>query len=1243
MSPHRHRRPARTSSGVSRPRFAPTVTPLEDRSVPAAMIAAGDATFALDVGATGVTVTRTGDLTPQVTVGFQILDGTAINGTNYQASPTTGTLFFATGVTSQQVPFSILPAEFAEPSRAFTVDLIGVVDVLGPPPTFAGQQTFTTGGAPFSVSSADVNGDGRPDLLVANAGSTSVSVLLNTTAPGATAPSFAAKQDFTTGTAPLSVSSDDVNGDGRPDLLVANAGSTSVSVLLNTTAPGASTPSFAPEQDFTTGSNPSSVSSADVNGDGRPDLLVANSFSDTVSVLLNTTAPGATTPSFAAKQDFDAGTAIFSVSSADVNGDGRHDLVTANSGADTASVLLNTTAPGATTPSFAPKQDFTTGTNPASVSIADVNGDGRPDLITANTTGSGIGSNTISVLLNTTAAGATTLSFAAKQDFATGTDPFSVFSADVNGDGRPDLLTANRGSGSNSVSVLLNTTAPGATTLSFAPKQDLATGATPFAVSSADVNGDGKPDLLVANSGSASVSVLLNTTSLAEATPDGVPTPVFAPAATPAVGTRPVSVAAADINGDGKPDLITADYAANTVSVLVSTTAPGSTTPTYAPRRTFATGLGPQSVTVADITGDGKPDLIVADYNGTTLSVLVNTTAPGSTTPTFAPRQTFGTGFGPQSVTVADINGDFQPDLIVANFQSNSVAVLRNTSTPGSPTLSFATGVAFNAGLGPLSVAAADVNGDGKPDLIVANSGDNNVKVLMNSTATGSATLSFNITPVFATGTRPSAVAVADINGDGRPDVLVANYGSNNVSVLLNTTTVGFASPTFAETRVAVGSRPYSIAAADVNGDGKPDLVVANSGSNTVSVLFNTTTPGATTPAFAPRRDIATGTNPNALAIADVNGDGRADLLVSNYKSNTVSVLLNSPAVLTGDATVTILGPPAPPAPPAPPTPTQPPLPTQFAVGGDVGSGQVKLFNADQSVRLTTEPFPGFTGGVRVASADFNGDGVADLVVGTGPGIATLVRVLDGVTQAELFAIAPFESTFTGGVFVAAGDLTGDGIPELVISPDEGGGPRVRVFNGAGFGQLADFFGIDDDNFRGGARAAVGDINGDGVGDLIVAAGFGGGPRVAVFDGTTIGSADPGKLLGDFFAFEETLRNGTFVAAGDVDGDGFGDLIAGGGPGGGPRVSVFDGKALLGNVETRDADFFAGDETNRGGVRVAAADLDGDTRADVLAGAGTGAGSRVTAYAGAGLGRGTPTSLFEFDAFPGFAGGVFVG
>ncbi len=348
----------------------------------------------------------------------------------------------------------------------------------------------------------------------------------------------------------------------------------------------------------------------------------------------------------------------------------------------------------------------------------------------------------------------------------------------------------------------------------------------------------------------------------------------------------------------------------------------------------------------------------------------------------------------------------------------------------------------------------------------------------------------------------------------------------------------------------------------------------------------------------------------------------------------------------TATVTLTVVAPVSPP----PPPPTTPATTLvgfrEFAAGADRGgAGTATLFNPDGGPRFTVSPFGGFAGGVRTAAADFNGDGVADLIVGTGPGRATRVVVLDGKTQAELFAIDPFEASFTGGVFVAAGDLTGDGVPELVITPDEGGGPRVRVFDGRGFGQLADFFGIDDPNFRGGARAAVGDVTGDGVGDLLVAAGFGGGPRVAVFDGTSrADGAYTRKPVADFFAFEQTLRNGIFLTAGDLDGDGFAELIAGGGPGGGPRVTAFSGKSLLGGNQTPVANFFGGDPASRGGIRLAVKNLDDDTRADLVVGSGSGAGSRVTAYRGRDItADGTPASALDFDAIAGFAGGVFVG
>lgn len=283
-----------------------------------------------------------------------------------------------------------------------------------------------------------------------------------------------------------------------------------------------------------------------------------------------------------------------------------------------------------------------------------------------------------------------------------------------------------------------------------------------------------------------------------------------------------------------------------------------------------------------------------------------------------------------------------------------------------------------------------------------------------------------------------------------------------------------------------------------------------------------------------------------------------------------------------------------------------------------------------------------FTGGVRVATGDVNGDGVDDIIAVPGPGGGPHVRVFDGRTGSEIQTFMAFEDSFTGGLFVATGDLNGDGKVEIIITPDLGGGPRVRVIDGATLAPLADFFGIADPDFRGGARAALGDMNGDGTLDLIISAGNGGGPRIAGYTGQGVLDGTLTTLFPDFFIFEETLRNGAYLAIGDVNGDGWADIVAGGGPGGSPRIVIMSGRNLIEDLELVPiASFFAGDTDSRGGVRLAVKDLDGDNLADLFTA--DGGLAPVRSYLGKDI-LASPDPDFTEIAFIGpVHGGVYVG
>ena len=292
--------------------------------------------------------------------------------------------------------------------------------------------------------------------------------------------------------------------------------------------------------------------------------------------------------------------------------------------------------------------------------------------------------------------------------------------------------------------------------------------------------------------------------------------------------------------------------------------------------------------------------------------------------------------------------------------------------------------------------------------------------------------------------------------------------------------------------------------------------------------------------------------------------------------------------------------------------------------GGTTAAASLIGFTGNGNINITSTftPFPGFTGELRVATADVNGDGVPDLIVGSGPGGGPRVVVIDGKTGSTLYNFFAFESSFTGGLYVAGGDFNKDGFADIVIGADQGGGSRVRVISGKdGKTVLGDFYAYES-SFTGGVRVAVGDVTGDGTPDIITGAGFGGGPRVSVFDGASMftnaartATRTPNRVV-DMFAFEAGVRNGVFVGAGDINGDGVADVVVGGGPGGGPRVSAFDGKSLISNASSPTVlvNFFAFPDTSRNGVHVAVHDIDGSGTGSLLVGQGAGDQSRVRTY-----------------------------
>jgi len=634
--------------------------------------------------------------------------------------------------------------------------------------------------------------------------------------------------NYVVGNGPRSVAVSDFNRDGKPDLAVANAFSNNVSILL-----GMGDGTFNAAVNYGTGTYPLSVAAGDFNRDGNPDLAVANWSSDNVSVLL-----GVGNGTFNPAVTYAVGTGPTCLAVGDFNRDGNPDLAVTNQTSNNVSILL-----GTGTGTFITSANYATGAIPIYAAVGDFNRDGNPDLAVANGA-----SDNISILL-----GVGNGTFNAAVNYAIGINPTSVAVGDFNRDGKPDLAIPFL---DNNIAILF-----GNGDGTFNPPVNYITGTCPASVTVGDFNLDGITDLATVNRDSNNASILLGRG-------DGT----FNPAVNLATGETPFFVVAGDFNSDDYPDLAVA-RGSNSVSILLNTSPPLDLS--FGTAVNYGTGVCPEHVATGDFNRDGKADLVVANAAFDNVSVLL-----GLGDGTFNPAVNYKTGHAPICSAVGDFNRDGKPDLAVANGNSDNVSILL-----GNGDGTFGAAVNYATDDGPSFVAVGDFNRDGKPDLAVSNV----VSALPSGTVSiflGAGDGTFNAAVNYSAGNHPFCVAIGDFNRDGKPDLAVTNSSSDNVSVLL-----GNGDGTFnAAINYNVGNNPKRIALGDFNRDGKCDLAVANTGvSMNVSILL-----GNGDGTFNPAVNYGTVNDPYGLVVGDFNQDGKPDLATANRGGNNVSILLGA-------------------------------------------------------------------------------------------------------------------------------------------------------------------------------------------------------------------------------------------------------------------------------------------------------------------------------------------------------------